>query len=587
MVISRMHQPWFLALALMVATIMAYQSAWRAGFVWDDDHHLTQNPAMTAPHGLAMIWSSLAISRYYPLTLTTFWVQRRLWGLNPTPYHLFNIALHAFNGVLIYALLRRLRVTAAWLAAMLWALHPVNVESVAWITELKNTQSACFFFLAVMCFLNFKEHTEQHRARARWGWYGLTLGCGTAALLSKPSTVVLPVTLLLCVWWQQRRCRWRDLVQTAPFFALAAGMSILTVIEQRGQILREGTAEWKLAPAERLVIAGRAVWFYAGKLLRPASLTFVYPRWDVRARSLTSWLPLLGLVAAGTILHFSRRRPWARAGLFGGGFFVIALAPVLGFFDVFYFRYSFVADHFQYLASVGLIALAASGATTACQQIGSRGRRLGTIAAAAALLALATFTWKQGHIYRNAETLWLDTLAKNPRCWMAHTNLGNLYQLSGQIPLAKQHYEAALRIKPDYAMAHNDLGVALIAAGQPAEAVQQFEAALRVQPNLIEALDNLAWLLATRARANGGDPIRAVNLAEESCALTGNRVAANLNTLATAYAAAGRFQEAVATAQKALALARAAGQKKLGDEIEAELDLYGRGHALRPQPATD
>ncbi len=140
------HRPWLLALVLVVVTFVVCQPVQHAGFIWDDDDHLTANPAMTAPHGLKMIWSSLAVSRYYPLTLTTFWVQRRLWGLNPLPYHLVNVALHAVNGILIFLVLRRLRVTAAWLAAMLWVLHPVNVESVAWITELKNTQSGVFFF---------------------------------------------------------------------------------------------------------------------------------------------------------------------------------------------------------------------------------------------------------------------------------------------------------------------------------------------------------------------------------------------------------------------------------------------------------
>lgn len=569
---SLRHRPWFLAFVLVIATFLAYQSVWRAGFIWDDDHHLTDNPAMTAPHGLQMIWSSLAISRYYPLTLTTFWFQRRLWGLNPMPYHLVTIALHALNGVLVYLVLRRLRVPAAWLAAMLWTLHPVNVESVAWITELKNTQSGCFFFLAVLCFLR----SEEGAARR---WYALALLCGAAALLSKPSTVILPLALLLCVWWQRRRWRWLEMLRIAPFVGMAVAMSALTVIEQRGQILRAGTGEWKLVTADRLVIASKAVLFYASKLLWPVPLMFVYPRWNLETGSFLSWLPWLGLVAAGIVLWFWRREPWARAGMFGGGFFVVALLPVLGFFNVFYFRYSFVADHFQYLASVGLIALAASGAAMTCERIGPRARCLGTAGAALTLIALAALTWKQGRIYRNMEGLWRDTLAKNPRCWMAHTNLGNLYQISGRISEAREQYEEALRIKPDYDMAHNNLAVTLIAAGQPDEAIRELELALRIKPDLVEAEDNLAWLLATLPPAEGGDPTRAVELAQRSCALTGNRAAANLNTLAVAYAAAGRFDDAVAAAQKALDLARSAGQRKLIGEIEAQLELYRGGRA--------
>jgi hypothetical protein len=275
------HRPWLLALVLVVGTFVAYQPIWHAGFIWDDDDHLTANPAVAASNGLQMIWSSLAVSRYYPLTLTSFWVQRRLWGLNPLPYHLVNVALHAANGVLIFGLLRRLRVRAAWLAAMLWVLHPVNVESVAWITELKNTQSGFFFFLSMLCFLRFD-------ADKKHSWYALAVACGLAAMLSKPSTVVLPVVLLLCVWWERGRWNRTDIVRIAPFFGLAVGMSVLTVIEQRGHVLRAGTTEWQLGPAERLVVAGKAIWFYAAKVLWPVRLAFVYPRWAADASSLWS-----------------------------------------------------------------------------------------------------------------------------------------------------------------------------------------------------------------------------------------------------------------------------------------------------------
>jgi protein O-mannosyl-transferase len=565
--ISWARGPWFLASVILIITFLAYQSVWRAGFIWDDNHHLTENPAMTAPHGLRMIWTSLAISRYYPLTLTSFWLQRRLWGLNPMPYHLVNIALHAVNGVLVYFVLRWLRLPSAWLAAMLWVLHPVNVESVAWITELKNTQSGVFFFLALLCFLWFE-------AGAKRRWYALALLCGLAALLSKPSTVVLPLALLLCVWWERGCWRRVDVLRVIPFFALALGMSVLTVIEQHGQILREGTSEWKLATAERFVVAGKAVWFYAFKVLWPVRLTFVYPRWDIEAGSFSSWLPLAGLVAVGSILWAWRRQSWARAGLFGCGFYVAALLPVLGFFDVFYFLYSFVADHFQYLASVGLIALVTSGAATAGRRVGRSGGHLVAVATLTAPMVLAILTWREGRVYRDAKTLWRDTLAKNPRCWMAHTNLGNVLQSSGRIAEAEEHYEQALQIKPDYAMAHNDLGVALIAAGKPETAVGHLEKALQIKPDLVEAQDNLAWLLATLPPSLGGDAIRAVRLARQACELTGYRVAAHLNTLAVAYAAAGQFTDAIDTAEKAVDLARSAGQRTLASEIEARLQSY-------------
>jgi tetratricopeptide (TPR) repeat protein len=482
------------------------------------------------------------------------------------PYHLVNIGLHALNGLLLFVLLRRLGVAAAWLAALVWLLHPVNVESVAWITELKNTQSGCFFLLAMLCFFRFDADGTRR-------WYALALLCGLAAMLSKPSTVILPLALLLAIWWNHRQWRPIDVRRVAPFFLLALAMSVLTVIEQRGQILRQETADWNLAPAERVLIAGRAVWFYAFRLLWPVRLTFVYPHWNLQPRSPLSWLPVAGLAALALALWLGRQQPWARAGIFGGGFFVAALLPVLGFFDIFYFRYSFVADHFQYLASMGLLALITASLTAACRPFR---RRPVLIAAstAALLLLLAMLTWKHGLVFRNAQSLWRDTLAKNPQCWMAHTNLGNLLQNSGQIAEAQQHYLRALQIKPDYPTARNDLAVSFLAEGKTEAAMQELEQALRTTPDSTEARDNLAWLLATLPPSQGGDPARAIQLARQSCQLTGYRDPARLNTLAVADAAAGQFADAIQTAQRALDLAHAAGQSALAGEIESRLESY-------------
>jgi tetratricopeptide (TPR) repeat protein len=529
-------------LVLVLVTFAAYQPVWRAGFIWDDNDHLTANPAVAASNGLRMIWSSLAVSRYYPLTLTSFWIQRRLWGLNPLPYHLVNVALHATNGILIFFLLRRLRARAAWLAATLWALHPVNVESVAWITELKNTQSGLFFFLSVWCFLR----SEAGAARRRW--YGLALLCGLAALLSKPSTVVLPLALLLCVWWERGSWRRADILRIAPFFILALGMSALTVVEQRGHIQKAGTAEWNLGMAERLVMAGKAVWFYASKSLWPARLTFVYPRWKLDAGSVSDWLPLAGLVVGGALLWLWRRQSWARAGWFGCGFFVLSLLPVLGFFDVFYFRYSYVADHFQYLACIGLISLAVSTGTAICERAGQRGRDLGTLAAAITLLILGVSTWRQARIYQSQETLWRDTLTKNPDCWLAHNNLGLLLEHRGREAEAEEQYRLALRIFPDDVKAHVNLGNALVRQGKPSEAVQQYEEALWIQPNHAQARINLGnvWLLQ-------GNISEAIGDYEEALRIDPHSVEAHLN-LGVALEQAGRASEAIEQYEQVLRL---------------------------------
>jgi tetratricopeptide (TPR) repeat protein len=454
------------------------------------------------------------------------------------PYHLVNIALHAINGVLVFLVLRRLRIPAAWLAAMLWALHPVNVESAAWITELKNTQSGLFFFLAVWCFL-------QSKTTATRGWYGLALLCGLAAMLSKPSTVILPLALLLCVWWERGRWPrsdrgWRrvDIRRIAPLFILALAMSAVTIIEQRGHVLRAGTTEWKLSMAERFIIAGKAVWFYAAKLFWPAPLTFVYPRWAVDAESLSSWMPLAGLIAVGIVLWVWRRQGWARAGLFGFGFFVAALLPVLGFFDVYYFRYSFVADHFQYLASAGLIAVVASGGAMVCDRAGPRGRQIGAVAVPVALLLLGALTWRQGHIYRDAETLWRDTLTKSPQCWMPHTNLSALLTHKGQLDESIWHCEQALRLKPDFAEAHYNLGAALEQAGRVQEAIGHYEQALRIKPDYAEAHNNLG-----NALLRAGKVQEAIGHYEQALQIKPDYAEAH-NNLGSALVSLGRVQEA-------------------------------------------
>ncbi len=547
------HSPWLLALVLVIVTFAAYQPTWRAGFIWDDDDHLTANVAVAAPNGLRMIWSSLAVSRYYPLTLTSFWIQRHLWRLNPLPYHLVNVALHAANGVLIFFLLRRLRVRAAWLAAMVWTLHPVNVESVAWITELKNTQSGLFFFLAVWCFLRSEAGAARHR------WYTLALVCGLAALLSKPSTVVLPLVLLLCVWWERGVWTRADILRIAPFFMFALGMSALTVVEQRGPIQRLGTAEWNMGMAQRLVLAGKAVWFYASKVFWPARLTFVYPHWELDAGTFVSWLPLAGLVAAGALLWVRRRQPWARAGLFGCGFFVLSLLPVLGFFDVFYFRYSYVADHFQYLACVGLIGLGASTGAIICERAGDRGRRLRMVGGTIALLFLGVSTWRQAHVYQNLETLWRDTLMKNPQCWMAHNNLGTVFFEEEKVSEALGHYEQALQIKPDYAEAHYNLGNALAKTGRLREAIGHYELALQIRPDYAAAHYNLGNVLLQEDKVSD-----AIGHYEQALRSKPDFIEAH-NALGNALFRQGKFPEAIEHWQQALRIKP--------DYIDAHLNL--------------
>lgn len=339
-----------LAVALAALAVFAHLPAVSDNFIWDDDDHLTQNPYVASPTGWREIWSSLAASRYYPLTLTTFWAGRQLFGLHPQPFHLLNILLHAANAVLAWRVLRRLNVRGAWVAAALWAVHPVIHETVAWVTELKNIQSTFFLLLALWSWLTYE---DAHHPRD----YALALITFAAALVSKPATVTLPAVLLLCVWWRHRRWPVAMVLRTIPFFALSAAMSVVTILEQRRQVLGAAAAEWNLSFLQRLLVSAQAVWFYAGKLFWPQPLSFIYPRWASPADPWMAGAAVLALAALAALLLLERRHAWARAGLFSGGCFVIALAPVLAFFNIYYFRFSFVSDHFDYLPSLALLAL--------------------------------------------------------------------------------------------------------------------------------------------------------------------------------------------------------------------------------------
>jgi len=261
--------------ALLVGlVVLVYLPVLEAGFIWDDDKHLTENPCIVGPLGFAGIWTT-AEATYYPLVLTTFWIEHALWGFAPLPYHLVNVLVHAACAIVLWLVLARLLVPGAWLGAALWALHPVQVESVAWVTELKNTQSGLFFLLSILCFLKWRESRGSTS-------YVLALLCAIAAILSKSSTVMLPVVLGLCGWWQDRSLSRRAVAPLAPFFLISIAASAWTIWEQQFHSGAIGT-DWAQTWPERLIIAGRDVWFYLGKLAWPHPLVFIYPRWRIDA----------------------------------------------------------------------------------------------------------------------------------------------------------------------------------------------------------------------------------------------------------------------------------------------------------------
>jgi tetratricopeptide (TPR) repeat protein len=434
---------WLLALLIVVATVFAYQQAWHAGYIWDDDIYVTTNQLLTAPDGLKRIWFSLdSPSQYFPLVYTTFRLEHALWGLHPAGYHWVNIILHALNALLVWRLLQALQVPGAWLAAAIFALHPVHVESVAWITERKNVLMGLFFLLALLAWQRFVAGEERGR---RWA-YAAALFCYLLALFSKTTACTMPAALLLMLWLQHRRITWQRVLQVVPFVLLGIVMGLVTIWWERHHQGTQGQL-FAIPFADRFLIASRAVWFYLAKLLWPAELAFSYPRWSISIGDPMDYLWVVAIGAAAVVIYLARRR-LGRGPEVAAVFFVATLAPMLGFIMLYTFRYSFVADHYQYLASIGPIALAAAGVTLALRRIRSHRAVAAAFSCALVLLPLGLKTRSQAGIYADKETLWRATIATNPSSWMAYNNLAIEQVHHGRVSEAIPLYERALELDP-------------------------------------------------------------------------------------------------------------------------------------------
>jgi len=466
------------ALILAALTVFAYRPAWNGGFLWDDDVYITNNELLTAPDGLRRIWFSLdSPSQYFPLVYTTFRIEHRIWGLNPAGYHWVNLVLHVANALLVWVVLARLKVPGAWLAGTIFALHPVQVESVAWITERKNVLMGFFFLLTLLAWIAFVDE----RTKRRWLFYGLALILYVLALSAKTTACTLPAALFLILWLRRAPIDYKRLFQIIPFFLLGVAMGALAMWWER---YHQGTSHAVftfLSPIERLLVASRAVWFYLSKVFWPSNLTFIYPRWDIAPTHLLDYVWLVAGVIACGALYFLRRY-LGRSAEVAAGFFVATLSPVLGFIMLYTFRYTFVADHYQYLACIGPIALASAGLVKLTDTF-KNGRALALTAALCLVAVLSTLTWRQAVMYGNVETLWRTTLARNPACWMAHNNLGIALFEKGQLDEAIRHYRTTLQMQPDFGDADYNLGTALLAKRQVDEAIFYCEKAAKMQPN--------------------------------------------------------------------------------------------------------
>jgi len=687
------------AAMVVLAAFAVYWPALRGQFLWDDFLVVHRNPLVTGELGLSSIW----FRTDFPLTNAAFWLEWQAWGNHPAGYHVVNVLLHAASALLLWRVLAQLRVPAAWLAAMIFAVHPVCVGSVAWISELKNTLALPFFLLSILWYsqLDSKLRTSDFpssvaelrrvdgpRISTR---YCLSLLAFLLALLSKTSTVMLPVVLLGCAWWQRGRITRREWLRASPFFVLALGFGLMSIWFQAHGAIAGATVQsenfWG-----RLAGAGMALWFYLGKALLPLNLSMIYPRWEIGAGAAMSYLPLL-LWCGVLAVCWRFRRTWGRHVLFGLGSFTVTLFPVLGFFDMYFLKLSRVSDHFAYLPLVALVALAAAGLScglrrghpeqnhrwtqmdtdasgqtsvegTVTLQSPARGvsqqglsvsacgcrellRREGQalwLVGGALVAGLAVLGMLRARVFVGEEVLWRDTLARNPAAWCAHANLGWILAEQQKYDEAREHLAASLEVHPENAQAHSNLGRVLSLQGKFAEGEPHFQTALKIKPRDVEirrsyasalaeqgrrddavkqlravlglrpetaarlqlatllyqtrkfpeavaeyrlvlkarpdeqeALNNLAWLLATSSEQTVRDGAEAVRLAEHACRLSSYKEARTLGTLAAAYAEAGRFTEAVEAAQKVVELARAGGNAQVAAVGSQLLKLFRAG----------
>ena len=524
---------------VLCATIFAYLPSLSGALIWNDSDYVTA-PGLRSLHGLALIWTKPgATQQYYPLLHSAFWLQHRLWGDNPLGYHVVTVLLHALSAVLLALVLQRLFTVAntrrypgaEWIAALLFALHPVHVESVAWISEQKNTLSLALYLGSAFLYLGFE------RTR-RPGAYIAATALFTASLLSKTVTATSPAALLVVAWWRHGKVEWkRDVVPLLPWLAIGAALGLFSGWVEKTYVGAHGS-DFDVSAAGRLLVAGRAIWFYAANLAWPFALNFIYPKWSIDPGALWQWLFPAGAMAVAVVLWAVRSR--SRGLLAAYLVFVGSLFPALGFVTLYGARYSWVWDHWQYLPDLSLIALGAAGLAAGWRLVAPGLRWLGPGLVAALSMLLGALTWSHCGVFHDNQTLYLETLARNPASWMAHNNLGLAWsKIPGRLGDAIAQYQEALRLKPDIAETHTNLGKAwaetpgrlsdavaeyeealrldpnyadahfylantLVQTGRVPEAIHHYEEALRVQPDLAEASNNLGMTLCRVGRADEG-----------------------------------------------------------------------------------
>jgi Flp pilus assembly protein TadD len=479
----RLWQQTALIAGIVVAVALVYLPALRADFVWDDSLLITSNPLLQSFSGLAEIWSGGRTADYFPITNTVFWIEHHLFGQNPIGYHAVNIFLQAANALLVWRLLQQLNIPGAWLAGLIFGIHPVHTASVAWISELKNLLSMSFALLSVLCFLKLDDKRLLNTATAYLG----SLVFFVLSLLSKTQIVFLPVVLLLCAWWRDKQHPEnrsgmnfrRDVIRLAPFFLMAILLGLVTMWFQNRGIGEEQIITGSFP--RRFVNAGMAIWWYAGHLFAPIRLMAIYPNWRFDSPGFIEWLPLVALIGMLIALWHSRNHG-TRGVFFAVGCFIAALLPALGLVRMAYVRSgTLVADHHQYFADVSLLALFSAGVALFWKW-SQRSAKIATVAVVTLLIgALGTYAFNRADVYRNEETLWQDNLSKNPDAWQAHIQIAQRRFKQRRYAEAAFHARRTAELKPELADVHNLLGLAYCRLERFDEGIAEYRKALQLK----------------------------------------------------------------------------------------------------------
>jgi len=575
-----LNDPVVFGLLVVGATLVAYLPALASGYIWDDELHLTGNPFLRDAAGLLRIWIPGSMPQYYPLVFSSFWLEYQLWGLEPLGYHLVNVLLHATNALLVWRLVLHLRLAPpiALLIGAVFALHPVHVESVAWISERKNVLSGMFYLLAAIAYLRFDRlrfgpadsQGDAFPSRMPAGtWYLASLALFVLALLSKSVTCSLPAALILMLLHLRATMSFRRLAPLIPMFAIGLMFALNTARMEQGEVGASGP-DFAFTFAERVLIATRALLFYPAKLLWPADLVFTYPRWHIDSGDWWQYGSVVAVAAISAIALVAYRRGHRSVPL-ALAFFAGTVFPAIGFINIYPMLFSFVADHFQYLASLGILSIAVSGLA----RVAGDARRLAWIALPL-LLVLATLSFRQARMYHDEETLYRETIADNPDAWMAHNNLAGLTlykaeraQREGDAAAVAGHAETAvafarksLSLKSNHAQIHLHLSEGLRLLGRRDEALVEVRRAAELTPDQ----PNLHWAVA-RLLKELGRPAEAIDAYRAALAVAPGHLAAN-SDLALTLVELGRYDESVAPVDATLAA--------MADASGAALAMAGR-----------